>query len=101
MIKHRPNKKKRVANAPHWTEASTIAQRRKVLDDLRTSREYRNAQHARRHLEDAHNMQGELDRMRAVRGMLAPGLAYRQGALQRGVDYSRQAAAALRELGVR
>ena len=78
VIKRRPQKKKRIENAPHWTEASTIAQRRKALDDMRTNRDYRNAQIARKRLEDVQTMQGELDRLRSVHIMLAPRVGRRQ-----------------------
>ena len=103
VIKRRPQEKKRVENAPHWTEASTIAQRRKTLEGIHTNRDYRNAQYARRHLQDAQNTQGELDRLRSVYNMLAPGVGHhpQMAALTRGIDFSRRAVATLQQRPVR
>jgi hypothetical protein len=41
-------KKKRIENAPHWTHAGTIAERRKALEDLNTNRQFANELQANR-----------------------------------------------------
>ena len=42
VVKGRATKKKRIANAPHWTHAGTIAAQRRALYQLNTNRQFRN-----------------------------------------------------------
>ena len=76
VVKGRATKKKRIANAPHWTHAGTIAARRRALDELQTNRQFRSEVASHRLLEHVHNMESERDRLRSIRGLERPEMQF-------------------------
>jgi hypothetical protein len=69
-------KKKRIENAPHWTHAGTIAERRKALDNLTTNRQFANEVQANRIRDHLSNLQSERDRLASLRNLRRPGMEF-------------------------
>ena len=76
VVKGRATKKKRIANAPHWTHAGTIAARRRALDELHTNRQFRNEVASHRLLEHVRNLEGERNRLQSIRGLERPEMQF-------------------------
>ena len=70
------SKKKRIENAPHWTHAGTIAERRKALEGLHTNRQFNNELQATRIREHATNLQSERDRLASLRDLRRPNMQF-------------------------
>jgi len=69
-------KKTRIENAPHWTHAGTVAERRKALEDLQTERQFANELRANRIREHVTNMQSEHDRLASLRDLRRPNMQF-------------------------
>ena len=65
--------KGRLANAPHWSHAGTIAARRKALDELHMNRQWNDEMKANRLVDKVENISSELFRLRSMRDMQGPG----------------------------
>ena len=69
-------KKKRIENAPHWTHAGTIAERRKALEDLNTNRQFAHELRASRLRDHVSSMQSEHDRLAGIRDLQRPTMQF-------------------------
>jgi hypothetical protein len=69
-------KKKRIENAPHWTQAGTVAERRKVLDTLHTNRQFSQELTANRLQDQLRTMKSERDRLGSMRDLERPGMEF-------------------------
>ena len=76
VVKGKAAKKKRIENAPHWSHAGTIAERRKALDDLHTNRQFRDEVISHRMLEHMHNLEAEHNRLQSIRGLERPQMEF-------------------------
>jgi hypothetical protein len=76
VTKKKKKKKKRVENAPHWTHAGTIAERRKALDNLTTNRQFANEVQANRIRDHVTNLQSERDRLASLRDLRRPNMQF-------------------------
>ena len=63
-------------NAPHWTHAGTIAERRKALDALRTNRQFSREVAAHRWGEQVQNMTSEQNRLSEIRNLQRPAMQF-------------------------
>ena len=72
VVKAKAAKKKRIENAPHWSHAGTIAERRRALDDLHTNRQFRDEVNSHRLLEHVQNLESERNRLQSIRGLERP-----------------------------
>jgi hypothetical protein len=66
-------KKTRIANTPHWTHASTIAERHRALADARTNDYFREEVKNYRRGERLQNMRAELGRLHSMPNLRQPG----------------------------
>jgi hypothetical protein len=73
------NVKGRLANAPHWTHAGTIAARRKALDELHTNRQWNDEMKANRLTDKVESITSELHRLRSMRDMRGAGNEFYAG----------------------
>jgi len=69
-------KKKRIENAPHWTQAGTIAERRKALDALHSNRQFSQELTANRLQDHLRTMKSERDRLASMRDLERPDMEF-------------------------
>ena len=75
-VKPQVKKKHRLENAPHWTHAGTIAERRKALDDLHTNRQWNDELKANRLVDKVESIGSELARLNSMRDLRRPGMEF-------------------------